>query len=152
MKLQRHSADGFATSPLRFDAGVGTSPDRPLRVGWLVERGFGPIGSEVAATVQAAAEALKGAGCVVEPVHIPAPEQDNALEVFYRLHVMELKPAFVEATAGRDEYERFKIAKGMLATPDTDLDDFVLAEQAVARHCMPGYLDFVPYGTFRGPE
>ena len=26
-------ADGYATSPLRFDAGVGASPDRPLRVG-----------------------------------------------------------------------------------------------------------------------
>ena len=48
-------ADGFATSPLRFDAGVGASPDRPLRVGWLVEPGFGPIDAEVAATVQAAA-------------------------------------------------------------------------------------------------
>src|SRR6202163_2838102 len=26
-------ADGFSTSPLGFDAGVGASPDRPLRVG-----------------------------------------------------------------------------------------------------------------------
>jgi aspartyl-tRNA(Asn)/glutamyl-tRNA(Gln) amidotransferase subunit A len=127
------SADGFATSPLRFDAGVGASPDRPLLVGWLVEPGFGPIDSQVAATVQAAAEALKGAGCVVEPVRIAALEQDNALDVFYRLHAMELKPAFVEATAGRDENELFKIAKGMLATPDTALDDYVLAEQAAER-------------------
>jgi Asp-tRNA(Asn)/Glu-tRNA(Gln) amidotransferase A subunit family amidase len=69
----------------------------------------------------------------VEPVRIPALEKDNALDVFYRLHVMELKPAFVEATAGRDENELLKIAKGMLATPDTALDDFVLAEQAVER-------------------
>jgi aspartyl-tRNA(Asn)/glutamyl-tRNA(Gln) amidotransferase subunit A len=125
-------ADGFATSPLRFDAGVGASPDRPLRVGWLVEPGFGPIDSEVAATVQAAAEALQGAGCVVEPVRIPALERDNALDVFYRLHVMELKPAFVEATTGH-ENEIFTIAKGMLATPDTSMGDFVLAEQATER-------------------
>ena len=53
-------ADGYATSPLKFDAGVGASPDRQLRVGWLVEPGFGPIDPEVAATVQAAAEALHG--------------------------------------------------------------------------------------------
>jgi aspartyl-tRNA(Asn)/glutamyl-tRNA(Gln) amidotransferase subunit A len=125
-------ADGFATSPLRFDAGVGASPDRPLRVGWLVEPGFGPIDSEVATTVQAAAEALQGAGCLAEPVRIPALERDNALDVFYRLHVMELKPAFVEATAGH-ENEIFTIAKGMLATPDTPLGDFVLAEQAAER-------------------
>src|SRR6202045_3253579 len=60
--------DGYSTSPLRFDAGVGASPDRPLRVGWLVEPGFGPVDPEVAATVKAAAEALKAVGCVVEPV------------------------------------------------------------------------------------
>jgi aspartyl-tRNA(Asn)/glutamyl-tRNA(Gln) amidotransferase subunit A len=134
-------ADGFATSPLAFDAGVGASPDRPLRVGWLVEPGFGPIDSEVAATVQAAAEALKGAGCLVEPVRIPALERDNALDVFYQLHVMELRPAFVEATAGRDENELFKIAKGMLATPDTALDDFVLAEQAAER-LKDGFVEY----------
>ncbi len=82
--------------------------------------------------MQAAAEALHGAGCIVEPVRIPALERDNALAVFNALHVMELKPAFVEATAGH-ENDIFKIAKGMLATPDTALDDFVLAEQAAER-------------------
>ena len=126
-------ADGFATSPLRFDAGIGTSPEQPPRVGWLVEPGFGPIDAEVAATVHAAANALQGAGCVVEPVRIPVLERDSALEVFYRLHVMELKPAFLEATAGRKENELFKIAKGMLAAPETTMGDFVLAEQGAER-------------------
>jgi len=46
--------------------------------------------------------------------------------------VMELKPAFVEATTGH-ENEIFTIAKGMLATPDTSMGDFVLAEQATER-------------------
>ena len=32
---------------------------RQLRVGWLVEPGFGPVDPEVSATVQAAAGALK---------------------------------------------------------------------------------------------
>jgi len=126
-------ADGYTVTPLGFDSGVGASPDRPLRVGWLVEPGFGPIDSEVVATVQAAAEALQGAGCVVEPVRIPALERDNALDVFYQLSVMEIKPAFAEATAGRSENEIFTIAKRILATPDTALSDFVLAEQAAER-------------------
>jgi aspartyl-tRNA(Asn)/glutamyl-tRNA(Gln) amidotransferase subunit A len=125
-------ADGFSTSPLTFDAGVDASPDRRLRVGWLVEPGFGPIDAEVAATVQAAAEALHGAGCLVEPVRIPALERDNSLDVFNRLHVMEMKPAFAEATAGH-ESEMFKISKGMLATPDTTMGDFIVAEQAAER-------------------
>ena len=45
---------------------------------------------------------------------------------------MELKPAFVGATTGH-ENEIFKIAKGMLATPDTAMGDYVLAEQAAER-------------------
>jgi aspartyl-tRNA(Asn)/glutamyl-tRNA(Gln) amidotransferase subunit A len=124
--------DGFSTSPLAFDAGVEASPGRPLRVGWLVEPGFGPISSEVAATVQAAAEALHGAGVIVEPVRIPALERDNSLDVFNRLHVMEMKPAFEQATAGH-ENEMFKISKAMLTTPDTPIADFILAEQAAER-------------------
>jgi aspartyl-tRNA(Asn)/glutamyl-tRNA(Gln) amidotransferase subunit A len=125
-------ADGFSTSPLRFDAGVGSSPGRSLRVGWLVEPGFGPIGAEVATTVQAAAEALHGVGVIVEHVRIPALERDNSLDVFNRLHVMEMKPAFKEATASH-ENEMFKISKGMLATPDTPMADFIDAEQAAER-------------------
>jgi aspartyl-tRNA(Asn)/glutamyl-tRNA(Gln) amidotransferase subunit A len=124
--------DSFSISPLGFDTGVGANPDRPLRVGWLVEPGFGPIDAEVAATVQAAAETLHGLGVIVEPVRIAALERDNALEVFNALHVMEMKPAFREATAGH-EHEMFKISKGMLATPDTSMADFIQAEQATER-------------------
>ncbi len=134
-------ADAFATSTGQFDAGVGTSLDRPVRVGWLVEPGFGPIDPEVAATVQTAAEALKGAGCVVEPVRIPALERDFALDVFNRLHVMELKPAFAEATAGRADDELFTIAKNMLATSDTSMDDYIQAEQAAER-LRDGFADY----------
>ncbi|AHV98882.1 amidase [Paenibacillus sabinae] len=125
-------ADGFSTSTLAFDAGAGSSPDHPLRVGWLVEPGFGLIDTEVAATVQEAAKALQTAGCIVEPVRIPALELDDSLDVFNRLHVMELKPAFVEATAGH-ENEIFKIAKAMLETSDTNYGDYILAEQAAER-------------------
>ena len=125
--------DGYATSTVSFDAGVGRAPYRQLRVGWLVEPGFGPIDPEVAATVEAAADALRGVGLFVEPVRIPALERDFALDVFNRLHVMEMKPAFKEATAGRSDDELYKMAKTMLALPDTSMNDYIDAEQAVER-------------------
>jgi aspartyl-tRNA(Asn)/glutamyl-tRNA(Gln) amidotransferase subunit A len=125
--------DGFTSSAGQFNAGVGRSPFRRLRVGWLVEPGFGPIDPGVAATVEAAAEALKGIGLLVEPVRIPALERDFALDVFNRLHVMEMKPAFKEATAGRRENEIYKMAKTMLSLPDTSMKDFIEAEQAAER-------------------
>ena len=55
-------ADGFSVFPPEFNAGLGASPDRPVRVGWLVDSGLGPVDPEVAATVQQAADALQGAG------------------------------------------------------------------------------------------
>jgi len=138
-------ADAFASIPASSDAGIGQAAARPLRVGWLVGPGFGPIHPEVAATVQSAADALGDAGCVVEPVRIPALERDFALEVFMRLHVMELKPAFAEATAGRAPEELFRMATGMLAAPDTSMADFVEAEQAADR-LRDGFADF--FGCF----
>ena len=133
--------DGYASQTVAADAGVGSAPGRPLRVGWLVEPGFGPIDPEVAATVQAAAEALKGAGCVVEAVRIPALERDFALDVFNKLHVMEMKPAFREATEGRGRDELYKMARTMLALPDTSMDDYIAAEQAAER-LRDGYAEY----------
>jgi aspartyl-tRNA(Asn)/glutamyl-tRNA(Gln) amidotransferase subunit A len=134
-------ADGYGSSTSPFDAGIGSSSARRLRVGWLVEPGFGPIDPEVAETVRAAAEALKGVGCFVEPVRIPALEQDFALEIFNRLHVMEMKPTFAEATAGRRDDELYKMAKTMLATPDTSMKDYIEAEQAAER-LRDGFADY----------
>ncbi len=118
-------------------------PDRPLRVGWMVGPGFGPVDREVAATVKAAAEALKGFGVHVEQVGIPALERDFALDVFNRLHVMEMKPAFRDATAG-DKDQMYKMAKTMLSLPDTSMGDFIEAEQAAER-IRDGYAEY-----FRG--
>jgi aspartyl-tRNA(Asn)/glutamyl-tRNA(Gln) amidotransferase subunit A len=125
--------DAFSTSTVQFDAGIGRQPYRQLRIGWMVGPGFGPVDPEVAATVKAAADALKGVGLVVEPVSIPALEKDFALDVFNRLHVMEMKSAFAEATAGRKPDELYKMAKTMLALPDTPMKDYIDAEQAVER-------------------
>ena len=133
--------DAFATSTVQFDAGIGRQPFRPLRVGWMVEPGFGPVDPEVAATVRAAAEALKNTGVSVEQVGIPALERDFALDVFNRLHVMEMKPAFEQATAGRRQDELYKMAKTMLALPDTSMKDYIDAEQAAER-LRDGYADY----------
>jgi len=126
-------ADAFSSSAGPFDGATGFVPARPFRVGWLVEPGFGPIDPEVAATVRAAAEAFQGLGAVVEPVRIPALERDFALDVFNRLHVMEMKPAFAEATAGRRDDELYLMAKTMRALPDTSMADYIEAEQAAER-------------------
>jgi aspartyl-tRNA(Asn)/glutamyl-tRNA(Gln) amidotransferase subunit A len=133
--------DAFATSTVQFDAGIGRQPYRQLRVGWMVGPGFGPVDPEVAATVRAAAEALKDIGVFVEQVSIPALERDFALDVFNRLHVMEMKPAFAEATAGRSEDELYKMAKTMLSLPDTSMKDYIDAEQAAER-LRDGYADY----------
>ena len=125
--------DGYSSSSVPFDAGVGGSNRRPLRVGWLVEPGFGPIDDEVAVTVEAAAEALKGFGHSVEPVRIPALERDSALDVFLRLHVLEMKPAVEEATAGRSDAEISNMARFMLSLPDTPMKEYIDAEQAAER-------------------
>ena len=124
--------DAFSTSTIPFDAGVSAGSDRKLRVGWMIGPGFGPIDTEVAATVRAAAEALEGQGHHVEEVRIPALERDFALDVFNKIHVMEMKPAFREATAGHED-QMYKMAKTMLSLPDTSMDDFIAAEQAAER-------------------
>ena len=56
---------------------------KALRVGWLVEPGFGPVDREVATAVADAAELLKDLGCEVEPVRIPLLEQNNYFRACY---------------------------------------------------------------------
>ena len=126
-------ADAFSSGIGAFQADYPPQLARPLRVGWLIEPGFGPIDPQVAATVKGAAEALKSVGCMVEPVRIPALEHDFALDVFNRLHVMEMKPAFAQAVEGRNENEIYLMARTMLGLPDTSMSDFIEAEQAAER-------------------
>jgi aspartyl-tRNA(Asn)/glutamyl-tRNA(Gln) amidotransferase subunit A len=125
--------DGYSSSAIPLDNGIGNSNKRPLRVGWLVEPGFGPIDREVAGTVETAAEALKVFGYTVEPVRIPALERDFALDVFSRLHVLEMKPGFIKTTAGRSENEIGEMARFMLALPDTPAADYIDAAQGAER-------------------
>ncbi|MEU1534675.1 amidase [Streptomyces fagopyri] len=125
-------ADGYSTVPHKLDAGLGASPARTVRLGWLVDSGLGPVDAETAATVRQAADALQGAGVRVEAVDIPALERDNPLDLFARQHVMEMKPAVQETTAGHED-EMFTYSKTLLATPDTSVEDYVRAEQGIER-------------------
>ena len=132
--------DAFSNSAVPLDTGIGRQPFRALRVGWMVGPGYGPVDPEVQATVRAAAEALRGLGVFVEQVGIPALERDFALDVFNKLHVMEMKPAFAEATAGHQDV-MYKMSKTMLSTPETSMQDYIEAEQAAER-IRDGYADY----------
>jgi len=125
-------ADGYSTSPLGLDSGRANTGGRALRVGWLVEPGFGAIDPEVAETVQVAAEALKSAGVIVEPARIPIIEEVNALELLWKIQAMETKPAFRKVTAGHED-KIFKHVQAVFNTPDTSIEDFVAAEQQIER-------------------
>ena len=119
-------ADGFSTSPLAVDAGVGEGSNRPLRVGWLASPGFfGPIDPEVVATVKAAAQALSSAGCQVEEVRLPLLEQTDSVSILWKLQEMESRPEFEKITAGH-EAEVFRHVKLIFDTPDTPIADFVV--------------------------
>ncbi|WP_433063265.1 amidase [Dactylosporangium sp. CS-033363] len=133
-------ADGFSGVASDYDTGLGADHNKTVRVGWLVDSGLGPVDGEVAATVQAAAEALQGAGVRVEPVHIPALERDNPLDLFARQHVMEMKPPVREVTAGREE-QMFAYSRTLLGTPDTSTVDYVDAEEGVER-LRDGFADY----------
>lgn len=133
--------DGYSSHAVPLDNSIGSLDERPLRVGWLVEAGFGPVDRETAATVQAAAETLSHFGHTVESVRIPALERDFALDVFSRLHVLEMKPGFVETTAGRSEDEISYMARFMLSLPDTPAADYIDAVQAAER-LKDGYADY----------
>ncbi len=133
-------ADGFAVTARGYDAGVGTTPNRQLRVGWFTDSGLGPVDPEVARTVRDAAEALRSTGVHVEEVTIPALQHDNPLALFNLQHVMELKPAMAAATAGHED-QMFTMSKGLLATPDTTIEDYVAAEQGFER-IRDGYADY----------
>ena len=111
-----------------IDVGAGATLKSPLRVGLLVEPGFGPIDSDVSAAVKAAAAALTSIGVTVEPVRIPLLEEIDSVRIFFTLQVMESKPAFAKVTAGHEQ-EIFKYARSVLDRPDTPIGDFVQAEQ-----------------------
>ena len=125
-------ADGFSTLQPGIDAGAGTTSKRPLRVGWTTSDFFGPVDPEIVATVRAAALALGGAGVQVEDVKLPFLKAMDAVDVFWKLQGMEARTEFETVTAGHED-QVFRHVKAVLGTPDTAIEDFVAAGQAVER-------------------
>ena len=126
-------ADGFSTTTLAVDTGVGARSSRQIRVGWLGPPGFfGPTDPEVVSTVKAAAHALSNAGCQVEQVRLPWLEETDANTILWKLQQMETRREFEKVTAGHED-KIFRHAQLILDTPDTPIADFVEAEQTVER-------------------
>jgi aspartyl-tRNA(Asn)/glutamyl-tRNA(Gln) amidotransferase subunit A len=113
-----------------------TGPDKPpvagqpIRVGWLVEPGFGPVDREVASAVAAAADLLKDAGCTVEAVRIPALEQNNYLDPAVVLYGAELGP-YIRRAVGDRQAELHYIGKIYATAPPPAIADYLNAERQV---------------------
>jgi len=98
-----------------------------IRVGWLVEPGFGAVDREVASAVAAAADLLRDAGCDVEAVRIPALEQNNYFDPAITLYVAELG-RYVRRFVGDRQAELHFIGKIYVSSPDPTLADYIDAE------------------------
>ncbi|KAA2242632.1 amidase [Chitinophaga agrisoli] len=125
--------DGFSSSTLHVDAGIGNITNKKLRIGWLVEPGLGPIDPEIGIAVAAAADALKQLGHSVEQVRIPVLEEEFALDYYVKLHMMEMKPAMRAAIAGQPDELVFKYVNAVLAYAETTFEDYIAAEQSAER-------------------
>ncbi|WP_329126612.1 amidase [Streptomyces caniferus] len=103
-----------------------------LRVGWASEPAFGPVDSEVTATVAAAADALRDLGCVVEPAAPAGLENVDATVLSSVLFTAEIAPYFRKAADGRLS-ELGTVLQRTLAAPAAEAADYVAAQQEVER-------------------
>jgi aspartyl-tRNA(Asn)/glutamyl-tRNA(Gln) amidotransferase subunit A len=119
--------DGLAIHAKTAELTDGPIAGKPLRVGWLVEPGFGPVDREVAAAVAAAADLLKDAGCEVEAVRISLLEQNNYFDPAILLYGAELG-RYVRRFVGDREAELHYIGKIYVTSPDPSLGEYIDAE------------------------
>lgn len=108
--------DGLAIHAKDAEPYDGPIAGRPVRVGWLVEPGFGPVDREVAAAVASAAGVLKDVGCDVEAVRIPILEQKNYFDPAITLYGAELG-RYVRRLVGDREAELLFIGKIYVSSP-----------------------------------
>ncbi|OPF81750.1 amidase [Streptomyces antioxidans] len=101
-----------------------------LRVGWATEPAFGPVDREVAATVTAAADALRTLGCAVEPAPLPGLEALDATTLSAVLFTAEVVPYFQQAV-GDHGPELHGVIQRALTAPDVTLADYLAAQQRV---------------------
>jgi Asp-tRNA(Asn)/Glu-tRNA(Gln) amidotransferase A subunit family amidase len=119
--------DGLAIHAKDAETYNGPIAGKPIRVGWLVEPGFGAVDREVASAVAAAADLLRDAGCDVEAVRIPALEQNNYFDPAITLYGAELG-RYVRRFVGDRQAELHFIGKIYVSSPDPTLADYIDAE------------------------
>ena len=114
------------------DTGPSSRPlaGKPIRVGWLVEPGFGPVDREVASAVAAAADLLKDFGCEVEAVRISALEHNNYFDTALVLYGAELGP-YIHRAVGSRLAELHFIGKLYATLPPQAIADYLHAERQV---------------------
>jgi aspartyl-tRNA(Asn)/glutamyl-tRNA(Gln) amidotransferase subunit A len=119
--------DGLAIHAKDTEPYNGPVAGRLIRVGCLVEPGFGPVDREVASAVTAAADLLRDAGCSVEAVQIPILEENNYFDPAITLYGAELG-RYVRRFVGDREAELHFIGKIYVSSPDPSLADYIDAE------------------------
>jgi aspartyl-tRNA(Asn)/glutamyl-tRNA(Gln) amidotransferase subunit A len=101
-----------------------------MRVGWASEPAFGPVDSEVTATVVAAADALRDSGCAVEAAALDELATVDPTVLSAVLFAAEVVPYFRRAVAGR-ESEVHAVIRRTIASPEVTVTDYVGALQQV---------------------
>ncbi|MGX1854403.1 amidase [Streptomyces sp. NPDC055299] len=122
--------DAAPVTPASAGTGGDPAPGDGLRIGWLVQPGFGPVDPAVSATVAAAAKALGETGCRVAEVRLPELEACDCTALSAQLFLPEILPYFKEHTAGRED-ELHAVLAHTLTLPDVPLGDYVTAQRTV---------------------
>jgi aspartyl-tRNA(Asn)/glutamyl-tRNA(Gln) amidotransferase subunit A len=122
--------DGYAIHAKNAVAAKEPTAGKPIRVGWLVEPGFGPVDPEVASAAASAAELVKSLGCDVEAVRVPALEQNNYFDTALVLYAAELG-RYIPPFVGDRLADLHFIGKIYATLPPTPIADYLAAERQV---------------------
>ena len=104
------------------------SPLPRLRVGWLAERGFGPVDQEVVATIGRAAQLLQEVGCEVAPGDPRGFEQRDCNALTAQVFRVEAGRYFESVVTGRHA-DLHPVMRRYLEIPAPSFDDYLAAER-----------------------
>jgi aspartyl-tRNA(Asn)/glutamyl-tRNA(Gln) amidotransferase subunit A len=103
---------------------------RPVRIGWLADKGFGAIDPEVASAVEATANLLQTLGHQVEQVSLPILQRNNWVDHAMALYGAELTPQLRPLVEGHDA-DLSPVGLYNAHWPATTLEDFVNSQAMV---------------------
>jgi aspartyl-tRNA(Asn)/glutamyl-tRNA(Gln) amidotransferase subunit A len=119
--------DGLAIHAKDAGPANATIAGKSLRVGFLVEPGFGSVDREVATAVADAADLLRQVGCDVEEVRIPMLEQNNYLDPGFTLFGAELG-RYVRPFVGERVADLHSVGKSYVNWPDPPVGEYIDAQ------------------------